>query len=170
MKKCLSVLLTGLILSGCSSLTTEQKQAIDNLTPCEKIDGLLAAYTNRFDVLKRARVSTKYMDAWSAKYNLVGNQCQINALNDQNVIYRCQESYKEQQAAVDIHQKAVNFTRECLANNNWYESQKESATSLRTTFVLDDKTPVISIHTGKTLSRSTPWSTSLEVGKPVAGN
>ncbi|HEA17916.1 MAG TPA: hypothetical protein ENH88_16020 [Pseudoalteromonas prydzensis] len=168
MKKYLSVLLTGLILSGCSSFTTEQKASIDNLTPCEKINGLLAAYDSRFEVLKRTRVNTKYAETWTAKYNLVGDACQISALDADTVTYRCQDNYQEQTQAVAIHQKAVDFTRACLAQNNWHEQQKESADSLRTTFVLDEKNPAISIHTGKTLSRSTPWSTSFEVGKSVA--
>ena len=169
MKKSLTVLFTGLILAGCSTVTPEQQAAVDNLTACEKVNALLGAYDKRFEALKRTRVNTKYMETWSAKYNLVGNKCQITALDADTVTYRCQESYKQQQQAVDIHQKAVTMTRECLVENNWYEEQNESAESLRTTFVLDEKTPVISIHTGKTLSRSTPWSTSLEIGKPVTG-
>ncbi|MBE0380566.1 hypothetical protein [Pseudoalteromonas prydzensis] len=169
MKKSLTVLFTGVILAGCTSLAPEQQAKIDNLTPCEKINGLLASYDKRFEGLKRTRVNTKYMETWTAKYNLVGDQCQITALDADTVTYRCQDNYKEQTQAVAIHQKAVNFTRECLAANNWHEQQKESAESMRTTFVLDESTPVISIHTGKTLSRSTPWSTSLEIGKPVEG-
>ncbi|MCQ8878373.1 hypothetical protein NQT69_10220 [Pseudoalteromonas shioyasakiensis] len=169
MKKSLTVLFTGIILAGCTSLSPEQQAQIDNLTPCEKINGLLGSYDNRFEGLKRTRVNTKYMETWTAKYNLVGDQCQITALDTNTVTYRCQEEYKEQSKAVATHQKALDFTRECLAQNNWHEQQKESAESLRTTFVLDENTPVISIHTGKTLSRSTPWSTSLEIGKPVAG-
>lgn len=169
MKKSLTILLGGLILSGCASLTPEQQAKIDNLTPCEKINGLLTAYDKRFEGLKSTRVNTKYMETWTAKYNLVGDECQITSLNADTVTYRCQENYKEQTQAVAIHQKAVDFTRECLAQNNWHQQQKESAESLRTTFVLDENTPVISIHTGKTLSRSTPWSTSFEIGKPVEG-
>ncbi|NMR25577.1 hypothetical protein HH219_08570 [Pseudoalteromonas sp. NEC-BIFX-2020_015] len=168
MKKSLSVLLTGLILSGCTSLTTEQQTTIDNLTPCEKINGLLNAYDNRFEELKGTRVNTKYMETWTAKYDLVGEDCQITAVDAQTITYRCQGDFKEQTTAVALHQKAVDFTRECLVQKNWLEKQKESADSLRTTFVLDDKTPVISIHTAKTLSRTTPWSTSLEVGKPIS--
>ena len=168
MKTYIPLLLTGLFLSGCTSLTAEQKTTIDNLTPCEKINGLLSAYDNRFQALKRTHIKTKYMDAWSAKYNLVGDSCQINALDNDTVTYRCQQSFKDQQQAVAIHQKAVDFTRSCLAKNDWLEKQKESADSLRTTFVLDEKTPVISIYTGKTLSKIKTWSTSLEVGKSVA--
>lgn len=168
MKKSLSVVLIAIILSGCSSLTSEQKAQIDSLTPCEKINGLLAAYDNRFEGLKRARINTKYMETWEAKYNLVGEQCQITALDANTVTYQCQGAYKEQAQAVSLHQKAVDFTRQCLAQSNWHEQQKESADSLRTTFVLDEVTPVISVHTGKTMSRSKPWSTSFEIGKPVA--
>lgn len=168
MKKYLPLVLTGLVLSGCSSLNIEQKAAIDTLSPCEKINGLLSAYDNRFEGLKQTRVNTKFMDVWSAKYNLVGNDCQITVLDADTVTYRCQDNYTDQQQAVAIHQKAVDFTRDCLAENNWLEKQKESAESLRTRFVLDEKTPVISIYTSKTLSKIKPWSTSFEVGKPIA--
>ncbi len=168
MKKSLTVLLGGLILSGCTNLTPEQKATIDNLTPCEKINGLLAAYDTRFEKLKGTRVTTKYAETWTAKYDLVGDKCQISALDTDTVTYQCQENYQEQTQAVAMHQKAVEFTRACLVQNNWHQEQKESAESLRTTFVLDESTPVISIHTGKTMSRSKPWSTSLEIGKPIA--
>ena len=169
MKTYISLVLTGLILSGCSSLTTEQKAKLDNLTPCEKMDGLIAAYDNRFEALKDTKVKTPYLDVWSAKYNVFGNNCQVTSFNNQTVTYQCQESYKDQQQAVAMHQQAVELTRQCLTkNSNWLETQKESETSLRTTFVLDDRSPVISVYTSKTLSKIKTWSTSLEVGKPVA--
>ena len=41
MKTYLTLILTGLVLSGCSSLTSEQKAKLDSLTPCEKMDGLI---------------------------------------------------------------------------------------------------------------------------------
>ena len=169
MKTYISLVLTGLILSGCCSLTTEQKAKLDNLTPCEKMDGLIAAYDNRFAALKDTKVKTPYLDVWSAKYNVFGNNCQVTSFNNQTVTYRCQENYKDQQQAVAMHKQAVELTRQCLTkNSNWLETQKESETSLRTTFVLDDKSPVISVYTSKTLSKIKTWSTSLEVGKPVA--
>jgi hypothetical protein len=139
------------------------------LTPCEKINALLGAYDNRFEGLKRSRVNTKYMETWTAKYNLISDNCQITALDNDNVTYRCVGNYAQQQQAVADHTRAVNFTQACLADKNWHQTQKESAESLRTTFVLDENTPVISIHSGKTLSRKQPWSTTLEIGKPVAG-
>lgn len=169
MKTSLTLLLSGFILAGCTSFAPEQQAKIDNLTACEKVSGLLSAYDKRFEGLKRTRVNTKYMETWTAKYNLVGDECQITALDADTVTYRCQEEYEQQPQAVEVHQQAVSMTRKCLAKNNWHVEQKESAESLRTTFVLDESTPVISIHTGKTMSRSEPWSTSLEIGKPVTG-
>lgn len=168
MKKLASVVFTGLVISGCSSVVTEQTAAIDQLTPCNKIQTLLGAYDTRFESLKTTKVTTKFMDSWSTNYHLVGQHCQITAFDHDNVIYRCQNSYKEQVAAVTDHQKAVAFTRQCLLESNWHESQKESKNSIRTTFVLDENTPVISIYTGKTLSSLKSWSTSLEIGKSVA--
>jgi len=167
MNKFLSLVFPAVILSGCTSLSPQQQAAIDKLAPCEKINGLLSAYDQRFEGLKRTRVNTKYMETWTAKYNLVGDECQITALDKDTITYRCQGEYTKQNEAVALHQKAVDFTRQCLTSQNWLEQQKESADSLRTTFVLDESTPVISIHTGKTLSPSKPWSTSLEIGKPV---
>ena len=169
MKTYLTLILTGLILSGCSSLTSEQKAKLDSLTPCEKMDGLITEFDNRFDALKDTKVQNSYLDVWTAKYNVFGDNCQVTSFNNQTVTYQCQESYKDQQQAVAMHQQAVELTRQCLTKtNNWLETQKESETSLRTTFVLDDKSPVISVYTSKTLSKIKTWSTSLEVGKPVA--
>lgn len=45
MKKLASVVFTGLVISGCSSVVTEQTAAIDQLTPCNKIQTLLGAHT-----------------------------------------------------------------------------------------------------------------------------
>ena len=91
MKKPLAALLTGLVLTGCTGLTTEQQTAIDNLTPCEKINALLGAYDNRFEGLKRSRVNTKYMETWTAKYNLIADNCQITALDKDNVLPLCRQ-------------------------------------------------------------------------------
>ena len=106
MKKPLAALLTGLVLTGCTGLTTEQQTAIDNLTPCEKINALLGAYDNRFEGLKRSRVNTKYIETWTAKYNLIADNCQITALDKDNVTYRCVGNYEQQQQAVAGYKNA----------------------------------------------------------------
>ncbi len=164
--KALYPTLAALILAaGCAGPAQKEQQAqVDSLSPCEKIDALLGAYDNRFAGLKLARTQSKFIDSWQARYNLIGDSCQISALNETTYSYSCQQTYKEKDAALAVHQQAVDFTRQCLGEG-WYEQQKESETSLRTTFVLDENKPSVSVHTGKSLSRSTPWMTSYDIGK-----
>ncbi|MCG7569234.1 hypothetical protein MHM89_04765 [Pseudoalteromonas sp. CNC9-20] len=155
------------VISGCTSPQQKENQAyVDQLSPCDKIEALVGAYDNQFEGLKLGRIQSKYMDSWQSRYNLIGESCQISALNDKTMNYHCQESYKDKTQALSIHNKAVEFTRQCLGEN-WFEKQKESGNSLRTTFVLDESAPVVSIHTGKSLSKRTPWMTSYEVGTSV---
>ncbi|MFY8274818.1 hypothetical protein AAEU32_11905 [Pseudoalteromonas sp. SSDWG2] len=154
-----------LFTAGCAGPVQKQQQAaVDNLSPCEKIQGLMAAYDNQFDGLKLTRTQSKFMDSWQAKYHLVGDSCQISALNNTTYAYSCQNAYSDKESALAVHQQAVEFTRQCLGEG-WFEQQKESETSLRTTFVLDESSANVSIHTGKSLSRSTPWTTSYDIGK-----
>ncbi len=156
-----------LFLGGCSNLTPDWLPWVGTLTPCEKLDTLVEAYEQRFDPLKKHRVNTEYMETWQARYDLVGENCQIAQVDKDTVSYQCLETFKNQDDAVAAHRKAVALIRECVGDRGWLEKEVESADSLKNHFILDDKTPVISVHTGKTLSRFRPWITSLEVGKSV---
>ena len=154
-----------ILATGCAGPVQKQQDTyVDNLSACEKINALMGAYDNRFAGLKLARTQSKFIDSWQARYNLVGDSCQISALNESTFAYSCQQTYKEKEPALAVHKKAAEFTRQCLGEG-WYEQQKESESSLRTTFVLDENTPSVSVHTGKSLSRSTPWVTSYDIGK-----
>ncbi|MEM0515800.1 hypothetical protein WCN91_10320 [Pseudoalteromonas sp. YIC-827] len=165
MKAIYPALAAVILLAGCASPAQKQQQTyVDNLSSCDKIQALMSAYDNQFDGLKMARTQSKFIDSWQSRYHLVGESCQISALHERTYAYSCQQTYADKDAALAIHQKASDFTRQCLGEG-WYEQQKESENSLRTTFVKDDETPSVSIHTGKSLSRKTPWMTSYDIGK-----
>lgn len=165
MKALLLSVATVALLAGCTS-NPAHDEYVDNLTECEKIQALLQSYDQQFAPLKRARTQSRYMDSWDARYDLIGDQCQIAALDATTVNYSCTASFKDKETALSKQYEANAFTRQCLGEG-WLEQQKESEQSLRTTFVKDENSPTVSVHTGKSLSKRTPWTTSYEVGKSV---
>ena len=167
MKSYITLIAASIALSGCvNTLSSEQKAQIDNMTPCDKIQGLLTSFNDEFAPLKQNRVKNKYMEVWQASYSLVGDNCQISKSNNNAINYMCQQNFSEKDQAIAIYSQAVDFTKSCLKNDSWISKVENHQDSVRTTFYLNDNTPSISIHSGKTLARLNDiWMTSFEVGK-----
>jgi hypothetical protein len=106
------------------------------------------------------------MEVWQASYNLVGENCQISKGNNNTNNYMCQQNFSEKDLAVAIYSQAVDFTKNCLKEQGWRIKTENNKGSVRTTFFLNESSPSLSIHSGKTLAKlNDVWMTSFEVGK-----
>jgi len=167
MKSYIALIAASIALSGCvNTLSPEQTVQIDNMSSCDKIQGLLTSFNNEFSPLKKNRVKNKYMEVWQASYNLVGDSCQISKSNNNAINYMCQQNFSDKDQAIAIYSQALDFTKACLNKSGWNSKTDNQNNSVRTTFYLNDKSPSISIHSGKTLAKlNDVWMTSFEVGR-----
>ncbi len=154
-----------LLLVGCgSTLTPTQTAYVDNLTPCEKIRGLVDGFENQFEPLKATRVQTKFGDVWTPKYHLLGNSCQILGMNNERVSYKCAKQYDTESQSRDAFDLAVNQVAQCLGSQ-WQTNNTAQNQSQRTTFKNAEHDAVISIQSGQTNAKyNKTWQTSFEVG------
>lgn len=154
-----------LLLVGCNStLSPEQSAYVDNLTPCEKIQGLVNSFENQFEPLKATRVQTKFGDVWTPKYHLMGNTCQIIGMNDNKIAYKCAQQFDQEEQSRNAYTHAVTQTAQCLGNE-WEAVKSQQNSSQRTTFKSDNHRSVISIQSAQTNAKfRKTWQTSLEVG------
>lgn len=167
MKPYIALIAASFALSGCvNTLSSEQQAQIGNMSSCDKIQGLLTSFNNEFAPLKKSRVKNKYMEVWQASYNLVGENCQISKSNNNAINYMCHQNFSEKDQAIAIYSQATSFTQSCLKNDKWKVKTDNNKNSVRTTYYLNEQSPSISIHSGKTLAKlNDVWMVSFEVGK-----
>lgn len=113
--KRLGVILIGSALQvSCSLPGDPQMQAkADELSPCEKVNKLLAAYGDQFNAVKGPLVSQRYMDVWKAKVNAIGSDCQIWR-SGQHATYMCTRNAPAQEVGEVWFEQAVATAEQCL--------------------------------------------------------
>lgn len=155
-------------ITGCgSTLSPEQNAYVDNLTPCEKIKGLLDSFKNGFEPLKAARVQNNFSDVWTPKYHLLGNSCQIIAFNSNRMAYKCSQQYDDESQSRNSFNWAIEKVSSCLGAE-WQATEFVQNESKRVTFKSPQHQALISIQSGKTLAKyRKTWQTSFEVGDLV---
>ncbi|MEJ6476426.1 hypothetical protein [Pseudoalteromonas piscicida] len=160
--KSIVLLLAGITATGCSTLTPDQQEKLDDMSGCEKLDALLNASSTGFAVLKGAEVGSNLINSWQAKAHLVGNKCQIIEGTSGKTKYTCQEQFKDYQGAVKIHIYAQSLAKQCL-DANWVATEKENGESMHTQLVSPNSTAVIGIELGQSLDKVAPWLVTFNV-------
>ncbi|WP_017216837.1 hypothetical protein [Pseudoalteromonas sp. NJ631] len=158
----LGLLLAGLTAAGCSTLSPEQQEKLDDMSGCEKLNTLLNASANGFSALKGAEVGAKLMNSWQAKAHLVGNKCQIIESTAGKTKYTCSEQFREYENAVKIHNYAQSLAKQCL-DHSWVGDSQKSGQLMRTNIMSPSSTSKIAIELGKGLDRVTPWIVTFNV-------
>lgn len=155
-------------ITGCgSTLSPEQNAYVDNLTPCEKIQGLVDSFANGFEPLKATRVQNNFSDVWTPKYHLLGNSCQIIGFNSNRMAYKCSEQYDDESQSRESFNWAIEKVTSCLGAD-WQATEFVQNESNRVTFKNPQHQALISIQSGKTLAKyRKTWQTSFEVGDLV---
>jgi len=144
MKNYIILLIVVFILAGCTSKTKQTAtpptiskpvNSVVTSNECSTINSLVTGYESEFDSIKTDKVS-----------------------------YQCQTPIKTQTHAVKSHQTLAKQLRQCLSKTGWFESQKETASSIYSSFVLDTKNPVITLST---IQEGNGFSTRFEIAPPL---
>ena len=151
-------LVIAFILAGCTSKTnqtatkttaTEPVKTTETLDECSNISNLISIYESGFNSIKAEKVNNQFTNQWRTNIHIIGATCTVTLNKSEQVSYQCQTPVNTQTQTVKSHQKLAKQLRQCLTTTGWFESQKETANSIYSTFVLDTKTPVITLSTNQ---------------------
>lgn len=110
-----TLILSSLLLASCVNQNTKIAANIMPTTnPCTKLDLLKKAYHNDFKQLKEVNVSGRVSNAWKAKYQLFGKNCQVFTWGGDNHAYSCSLVAPDEETAKKYYQGAKTVTQECL--------------------------------------------------------
>ena len=165
MKNFITCLFIAIILAGCTSQPNKPVQKTVVSDECDQITHLITSFSSGFNTLKMNKVNNKYKEQWYAKQSIIGSICTITTNETNQSSYQCQTMVKTQKVSVKKHQQVAQLLRQCLHSKGWYERQKETASSILSTFVLDTTSPVITLTTNKI---NTGFSTRFEIA-PALG-
>lgn len=169
----LGLILSAALTSSCVNTTVKSNpnnettnQDAQSYTACEKINALVTAYDNDFKKIKLKVVSTPISQRWTAKYNLVGNDCHIISWGNQVTTYSCKLEVPNEDVAQQYFDVAKNETKACIGDSwKMTESLINNEEGLRVAFDNADKGMSISaqmVPTGGLLKSS--WSVYYNIG------
>jgi uncharacterized protein YcfL len=176
MKNYIILLIVVFILAGCTSKTnqttttattiTTNQSVKTTVTPseCSTINNLISSYESGFNSIKTDKVNNQFTNQWRTNTHLIASACTVTLNEYKQVSYQCQTPIKTQTHAVKSHQILAMQLRQCLSKTGWFESQKETASSIYSTFVLDTKNPVITLST---IQEGNGFSTRFEIAPPL---
>lgn len=123
-------LLSVIFLTSCSNSNqgnthNEKATLLPKVTnACEKINELINEYGNDFNKIKSSVINTRVSRIWKAKYNLVGDNCQVWAWGNNRHTYSCSNTAPNKEVADYYFKNAKDTAKSCLGSD-W--SVKESA-------------------------------------------
>lgn len=91
-----------------------QEQA-DQLSACDKVKQLAAAYTSGFEAIKGPSLSQRFLDIWAARVHVVGEECQIWK-SGHHTTYMCTRHAPNQTVAAEWFDQAAGVIGECLGD------------------------------------------------------
>ncbi|MGB0937839.1 MAG: hypothetical protein ACPGTQ_10300 [Colwellia sp.] len=107
------------VLVGCTNQNAITQQNVKPVTnACQKIDLLIKASHNDFDGMKLSEVKSKSTRIWKAKYDLVGDNCQIWTLGSNELTYSCRLDTDNETLAQQYYSNAKKTTSHCL-DQSW---------------------------------------------------
>ena len=136
------------LLAGCVNQTTVSQQQLKPVSsPCKKIDLLIQSSHQNFESMKTAQVKAKSTQTWKAKYNLVGDNCQIWTLGKNELTYSCRVDAVNKEQAITFYDNAKNITAKCLGDS-WsaLEEERVNDNGKKTLFTHNDEKTTISAH------------------------
>ena len=160
--KC-ALLCTVALLASCMSHKNSVLQAkVDTMAACEKIDGLVSAYTDNFNALKGMEISKRYMGIWSAKVNAMGQDCQVWLSGDKKASYMCSRSAPSEEVAMGWFDDAMAVMGPCLSDWKQEKLKRKDGPGLRTVWSKPGNYPAVTAHVFPV--RGKHWSVYVFVG------
>jgi len=159
--------ITATVLSACVNQNIKTYEAYTPVNnPCQKIDALISAYDNNFDVIKEQKIASRASNIWKAKYHLIGNNCQVWSWGGKQTTYSCHTVAPSEEAARNYYRGAVKTAQQCLGNE-WQltESPRKNDSGQKTEFINKNSEVVLSTHIVPSNSLfSSEWSVYYYVG------
>ena len=141
-----------ILLSGCDAIKKNAATAeISDKDKCTQVKTLIAHHKDGFKDLKGNIHITSRMDIWDAKYDLVGENCQIWRWSNGKQAYMCSLTVPNKEIAIEKQKQAISFSKQCLGNEWQTENiEREHGRAFRTIFSQAENKTVASIHRVKT--------------------
>jgi hypothetical protein len=136
------------LIIGCTNQNTVTQNNIKPVSnACQKIDLLIKASHNNFDDMKQSQVKSKSTRIWKAKYDLVGDNCQIWTLASNQLTYSCRIDIDSEELAQQYYSSAKKTTRQCL-DDSWLDSEENriNDAGLKTIFSHKNESANVSAH------------------------
>ncbi len=147
------ILLLAILLTSCSSnkensQANEQPTLLPKVTnACFKINALINEYENDFSKIKLSPIKTRIGQIWKAKYNLVGDNCQVWAWGNNKHTYSCSNTAPNKEIADYYFQNAKNTAETCLGESwNIKESARKNSNGYKVEFTKNDSDLMLSAH------------------------
>lgn len=133
---------------------------------CDRLNRLVAEYSTGFESIKGAQTHTRYADIWEARFNAVGDGCQIWASGKGALHYVCTRPAPNADVAKEYYDKGVGNIGQCLGPQ-WQakESELQAGANYMTRFT--SATNAASVVVQRTESRAafgTQWTLFYMVG------
>lgn len=137
---------------------------------CDVIGKLLGEHTTGFKTLRGNHANTRLGDIWKAKYNVVGNDCEIwRSGTKANMHYVCTRSAPGKAVADDYYQQARDTVRGCQLSG-WTETElpRPGNAGVKTRFSATDGNVAIEIHEAKVSGVfKDQWTIYYILGEPL---
>ncbi|WP_067584164.1 hypothetical protein [Endozoicomonas ascidiicola] len=129
--KLLASMCLAVVLSGCSSIDTQDQYnsetpAVANKANCQSLATLFRESNYNFEQI---RYNPSYKDKitlWKTRYQLIENSCQIWQWGDK-YSYVCSATFPDRETAHEAYERAQALINQCESNettDDWYEKQE----------------------------------------------
>lgn len=139
-------------LIACNNVKNQQTMVtVSDDELCTQVKQLISQYKEGFQDIKGKIYSARFMSTWDAKYHLVGKSCEIWRWSDGKQAYMCSITVPNKKIAIERHEKAIAFSKQCLGNEWSTENiERQKTGAFRTIFSKQGGGPVASVHRVKT--------------------
>jgi len=164
----LSLILSPLLLSACvNQQTIAQKKLTPVTNPCQKISMLISAYEDDFEQVKMTKIKTRVSNTWTAKYNIIGDNCHIWALDESKTIYSCNVTANDKDSAEQLYRNAQQTIQQCLGDDSiMSEAPTAKSNGRKSTFTVPNKHVSLSTHIVPQSTFGDKWAIYYYIGNP----
>ncbi|NQY86623.1 MAG: hypothetical protein HRT51_02580 [Colwellia sp.] len=146
--KKLSLVISPLLLNACVNQNTIAQNKLTTVTnPCQKISMLISAYDDGFEQVKMTKIKARISNTWTAKYNIIGENCHIWSWGSSKTTYACNITADDKDTAERYYNNAQQTIQQCLGDA-WLmtETPRVADKGRKSTFSAPNKQVSLSTH------------------------